>query len=347
MKIMLDAGHAGNQNTPAYFPAYCEAKRMWQLYLYLKAALVRCGIEVGETRTDQGKDKEVYTRGKMAAGYDLFLSLHSNAISPAPNDAVDRPVIIHYLDAPDADKSLAQKLGDAIKACIGAKQATQLYTRRGNNGEYYGVLRGAKAARCPTAFILEHGFHTCTETAKWLLSDDNLKLLAEEEAKVVCAHYGIEYKGGDTPTPPAPPPPPPPAPTASVSLRVYANGRYLPWVRDNEDYAGNLGQPVTGVQCGSSIGEISYRVKLRGSVGYLPWVTQYNDTNDGYAGIKGKPIDALQMSSNILGYKVVYCVHLQGGSWLPWVTEYGSGADGYAGIKGRVIDAIGVKLERK
>lgn len=40
---------------------------------------------------------------------------------------------------------------------------------------------------------------------------------------------------------------------------------------------------------------IMYRVSLKGSTSYLPWVTNYNDTEDGYAGIFGKDIDKIQI----------------------------------------------------
>lgn len=131
-----------------------------------------------------------------------------------------------------------------------------------------------------------------------------------------------------------------------VVLRAYANGTWLPWVKNNNDYAGNFGQAVTGVQCGLSKGSIKYRVGIRGG-NYLPWVTNYCEGNDGYAGIKGKSIDRLQMTCTDKNYKAVYRVHLLGGGWLAWVTEYGLGAEGYAGIKGKSIDAIEVKIVKK
>lgn len=134
--------------------------------------------------------------------------------------------------------------------------------------------------------------------------------------------------------------------TPDVELRVYANGNWLPWVKNNNDYAGNFGQAVTGVQCGLSKGSIKYRVGTLGG-NYLPWVTNHGGGADGYAGIKGKSIDRLQMTCTDKNYKAVYRVHLLGGGWLDWVTNYGSGANGYAGIKGKSIDAIEVKIEKK
>ena len=41
--------------------------------------------------------------------------------------------------------------------------------------------------------------------------------------------------------------------------------------------------------------EAKYRVSLTGTNKYLDWVTGYNNTSDGYAGIFGKTIDKVQV----------------------------------------------------
>lgn len=65
---------------------------------------------------------------------------------------------------------------------------------------------------------------------------------------------------------------------------------WLPWVKDRNDYAGNLGNMVDGVQ----IEQVVYRVHLKNG-SWLSWVEKVDDTPDGYAGIYGKPIDAIQI----------------------------------------------------
>ncbi|MGM9601529.1 MAG: SPOR domain-containing protein, partial [Faecousia sp.] len=67
----------------------------------------------------------------------------------------------------------------------------RINTRRGSNGEYYGVLRGAASVGTP-GIILEHSFHTQTRATRWLLEDTNLQRLAAEEAKVIAAYFGVE-----------------------------------------------------------------------------------------------------------------------------------------------------------
>ena len=50
---------------------------------------------------------------------------------------------------------------------------------------YYGVLRHSAAYGCPTAFIIEHGFHTNPEDAAFLSSDECLDKLAQAEAEAI------------------------------------------------------------------------------------------------------------------------------------------------------------------
>lgn len=78
----------------------------------------------------------------------------------------------------------------------------------------------------------------------------------------------------------------------ALEMRVHDLNKHcwLPWVKDRNDYAGNLGNNIDGVQ----IKNATYRVHLRhGS--WLPWVYKVDNTNEGYAGIYGKEIDAIQI----------------------------------------------------
>ncbi len=75
-------------------------------------------------------------------------------------------------------------------------------------------------------------------------------------------------------------------------IRVHdkTKGYWLPWVENRNDYAGNLGNEIDGVQ----IENATYRVHLKNGT-WLPWVSKTDDTKDGYAGIYGKTIDAIQI----------------------------------------------------
>lgn len=78
----------------------------------------------------------------------------------------------------------------------------------------------------------------------------------------------------------------------NYKMRVHdkVKGYWLPWVQDRNDFAGNLGNAIDGVQ----IEGVTYRVHLKGG-DWLPWVSKVDDTNQGYAGIYGKEIDAIQI----------------------------------------------------
>lgn len=186
MKICLDAGHYGKYNRSPVVKEYYESEMNWTLHNLLKKYLEQYGFEVVQTRSDQKKDLELYSRGKASKGCDLFLSIHSNACD---TESVDRPVIIVQLDG--KGDALGAKLGKCVKETMGTKDNYKVITKKGNRGEYYGVLRGA-AAVGTVGMIIEHSFHTNTKSTKWLMVDSNLDKMAKAEADVIAAHYGVK-----------------------------------------------------------------------------------------------------------------------------------------------------------
>lgn len=127
-----------------------------------------------------------------------------------------------------------------------------------------------------------------------------------------------------------------------VKYRVYSDGRWLPWVKNIEDYAGLENKSIQGIQIKTSKGHVRYRVKLVGARAYLPWVT---DTDD-YAGIYGKNIDRIQIQYLGDDYKVKYRTStVSSKNYLPWVYHYNLvDENGYAGITGAAIDKLQVLL---
>ena len=78
----------------------------------------------------------------------------------------------------------------------------------------------------------------------------------------------------------------------------YKGGKWLPEVKNREDYAGLFNKPIDGLMMKTDTGaKLYYRVHLRRSNKWLPWVTGYNesDNNNGYAGIIGQEIDGIQI----------------------------------------------------
>lgn len=120
------------------------------------------------------------------------------------------------------------------------------------------------------------------------------------------------------------------------------SNRWLPNVKNLEDYAGIYGHDICGIYAETSKGNIMYRVHYKG--GY--WLPEVKNRND-YAGILNKPIDGLMMKTDT-GKTIRYAVHLQKTNrWLPFVTGYDENdfSNGYAGIIGQLIDAIQVYFE--
>lgn len=188
-KICLDAGHYGKYNRSPAVKEYYESEAMWKLHLLQKKYLEQYGFEVILTRNKQETDKDLYNRGAMSKGCDLFISNHSNATGAKVNESTDYPVVIVPLNG-QGDK-LGKKLADCICNVMETKQKGRIMTRKGNNGEYYGVIRGAVAVGT-VGMILEHSFHDHAKSAKWLLNAANLDKLAKAEAAVIAEHFGMD-----------------------------------------------------------------------------------------------------------------------------------------------------------
>lgn len=194
IKIMLDAGHYGDYNRSPVVPAYYESRRMWALHIFLKAALEEYeGCTVDTTRPELDGDLSVYKRGYLAKGYDLFLSLHSNAVGASGSEETDRVSVYAAYDNLNNSHELASRLALGVAELMEVSDG-YVKTRKGTDGEYYGVLRGARKAGCPLFYLIEHSFHTNRRAAEWLMNDNNLKRLAQVEAAIIAGYFGLKKK---------------------------------------------------------------------------------------------------------------------------------------------------------
>lgn len=143
--------------------------------------------------------------------------------------------------------------------------------------------------------------------------------------------------------------------TIHVTYMAYAGKWWSEIVDCNDDnaqgYAGVQGKNMTSLMAKPDKGTLRYRVHLVGK-GWLPWVDGYNknDAKNGYAGIKGKAIDAVQMELvGVEGYQVMYRVSPSANKgWYGWCTGLKDATgDGYAGVFGKPIDCIQVKIVKK
>ena len=113
---------------------------------------------------------------------------------------------------------------------------------------------------------------------------------------------------------------------------------------DSNGYAGIIGDSMGGLRVKLSNGEKVYIKSHIKNNGWLSEIHEWNNTNNGYSGIKGRDIDAVMLKSNV---KLLYRVHLlKQKRWLGWVDGYNENdsRNGYAGNLGQIIDAIQIKI---
>lgn len=188
MKICLDAGHYGKCNKSPADSRYYESDMVWKLHLMQKKYLEGYGIEVITTRSSQEVNMALWSRGAASKGCDLFISDHSNAVGSTVNNAVDYPA--SYCAISGRADGIGLALAQCVEATMRTQQGARIERRRGQSGDYYGVLRGATDVGTP-GLILEHSFHTNAKTVQWLLNDVNLECLARAEADAIARYYGI------------------------------------------------------------------------------------------------------------------------------------------------------------
>lgn len=186
MKICLDAGHYGRYNQSPVNQAYWESEFNWKFHLLLKAELEKRGIEVITTRAEQAKDLDVYKRGLIAKGCDLFLSIHSNACG---TESVDYPLACCTVNG-TADV-LGHELAEIVGSVMQTSGKPRITKKKQSDGrDWYGVLRGAASVGVP-GILLEHSFHTNRRATEWLMDDAILRRMATAEAETIAEHFGV------------------------------------------------------------------------------------------------------------------------------------------------------------
>ena len=169
-------------------------------------------------------------RGDMAgrSGADLFISLHTNSNNSHANGyptnsqpvTINKPLIILNLLAKENEMciNIANKIGENLsvvnfneglaksKEFDSVKKGSlsewtvakndsitingSVYYRMGENGDYYGVLRGANVAGVP-GMIVEHGFHSVPEVRKKAMQSDLINKWVDADAKAIAAGFGF------------------------------------------------------------------------------------------------------------------------------------------------------------
>lgn len=132
----------------------------------------------------------------------------------------------------------------------------------------------------------------------------------------------------------------------NVLYRVRTGGRWLPTVKNLEDFAGIKGRAITDIAIKVTSGSIKYRVHIKGG-GWLPYVTGFDiyDNKNGYAGT-GKPIDAIEVifESDKSAFYRVAPINKNYYSWQK-NNQVGGDQDGYAGLFGKLIDRVQIEIK--
>lgn len=199
-RIVIDPGH-GQFNNPGCCKGYYEGTQMHKLGVFFVAELNKLAdVSVTFTRPSITDNPALETRGQMARGHDFLLSLHSNAPASATNTGPNGVAVYDSYERPNV--ILAKQLLTVICNTMGSvsrgvqRRENTRDDRRGQ--DYYGVLRNAiHVAGCPSAMLIEHGFHTNPRECAWLMDDANLKRLAEAEVAAIAKHYGLIQKGSE------------------------------------------------------------------------------------------------------------------------------------------------------
>lgn len=274
-KICLDAGHFGKYNQSPANKKYFESEAMWHLHLLLKKYLEEYGFAVIQTRSKKNSDMALQARGKKSKGCDLFISLHSNALTNSVNEKTDYPCVIVSINGKGT------KLGNKLAACVtevmGTKQKGKVISRKGSGDwDYYGVIYGATSVGT-VGMIIEHSFHTQTRATNWLLDENNLNKLAKAEAEVLAEHFGLEkpvsVAKGDT-----------------VSITpdgVYYNGKGIPaWVKEKKWIVSSvkgdravINKSVDGKSAINSPVNVKYLVSEKSFTPYLVKITAKGSLN--------------------------------------------------------------------
>lgn len=200
VKIMLDPGHGGGPAHNRGFKQvdnlpYCNEGDCNYIYArdFLKPALEEYGFKVDMTRSDIWQNPSLKTRGFMARGYDLLLSVHSNAAG----GNVRGVEVWDSTNPKESCKALGDKICAYVSNALGTPNRGTKYRRNNNGSNYYGILRLGYAKK---NMIVEHVFHDNLQDAT--IYRKNLDKTANAVARAIAEFYGLAEKAGDAKTPP-------------------------------------------------------------------------------------------------------------------------------------------------
>ncbi|MEJ8751367.1 cell wall-binding repeat-containing protein [Lagierella sp. ICN-221743] len=190
VRILLDPGHgAGSRHNRGYVGPKWKNEGDGNYYysLLLAKELRAYGIEVGTTRDNIYKDPSLQARGQMARGYDLFISLHTNAFKGQTSG------VEIYEDVNDGAPALTAALSRTISETLDIPNRGVKHRYYGDNdsgvnpkANYYGVLRANGAT---AGMLIEHCYHDYESDV--LKYEARAEQLAKNMARTIAKYYGL------------------------------------------------------------------------------------------------------------------------------------------------------------
>lgn len=185
LKVLLDGGHGAGRSHNRGGICYNEGDNNFHYSLVLKRELEKYeNIQVDLTRNKINDNPSISARSNAGEGYDLFISIHSNAANGRARgtevwDSVEKP-----------NKTLAQAICDVTSKTFNHPNRGVKY-RVGQPGyNWYGVLRHNKAK---SSMIVENGFHDNAQDCNFFKNNHNL--IAEVQSQAIAKHYNLKLKG--------------------------------------------------------------------------------------------------------------------------------------------------------
>ena len=189
IKIMLDPGHgAGKSHNRGFktvkgFEEYSNEGDANFIFCnkHLKPALEKVGFTVGMTRNKITDNPTIANRGKMAKGYDILLSSHTNAGAGSGVEVWDST------NPKESIKPLTDLICTTTSKALGIPNRGTKYRKQSNGSNYYGVLRNGLAKH---NFIVEWCFHDNQSDVTSYVN--NMELLANNVAKAMADYYKLD-----------------------------------------------------------------------------------------------------------------------------------------------------------
>lgn len=182
--VVLDPGHGGKDSGTTY-NGLKEAEINYKISKYTKSYIENHSkIKVHITR-DSGEYKDIKDRVKYAKskGATAIISQHINSGSGTGCEC--------YYSIDGTGSGLAKTMCSYTKDVVGSSRGAK--TRKGDNGDYYGIIRYARSSsseyggKAITGVIMENAF--IQNDYNKLDSDSDLKAIAEANAKAIIDYY--------------------------------------------------------------------------------------------------------------------------------------------------------------